>query len=47
MILTLPPTSSSRPDLRRAVARTLGDVTDDIIAEVLLARAGRRLCTQR
>ena len=37
MILTLPPTSSSLPDLRRAVARTLGDVTDDIVADVLLA----------
>jgi serine/threonine-protein kinase RsbW len=37
MILTLPPTSSSLPDLRRAVARTLGDVADDIVADVLLA----------
>jgi serine/threonine-protein kinase RsbW len=37
MILTLPPTSSSLPDLRRAVARTLGDVTDDIVDDVLLA----------
>ena len=37
MILTLAPTSSSLPDLRRAVARTLGGVTDGIVAEVLLA----------
>ena len=37
MNLTLPPTSSSLPDLRRAVARTLGNVNRDIIADVLLA----------
>jgi serine/threonine-protein kinase RsbW len=35
--LTLPPTSSSLPDLRRAVARTLPDVDGDVVAEVLLA----------
>ena len=37
MNLTLPPTSSSLPDLRRAVARTLGGVGEDVIADVLLA----------
>jgi serine/threonine-protein kinase RsbW len=37
MNLTLPPTSSSLPDLRHAVARTLGGVGQDIIADVLLA----------
>jgi serine/threonine-protein kinase RsbW len=37
MNLTLPPTSSSLPDLRHAVARTLGGVSQDIIADVLLA----------
>ena len=35
--LTLAPTSSSLPDLRHAVARTLGGVGQDIIADVLLA----------
>jgi serine/threonine-protein kinase RsbW len=35
--LTLPPTSSSLPDLRRAVARTLGGVDDQVVADVLLA----------
>jgi serine/threonine-protein kinase RsbW len=35
--LTLPPTSSSLPDLRRAVARTLGKADDDLVADVLLA----------
>jgi anti-sigma regulatory factor (Ser/Thr protein kinase) len=34
--LTLPPTSSSLPDLRRAVARTLGKVEDGLVADVLL-----------
>ena len=37
MILTLPPASSSLPDLRRAVARTLGEVDEDLVADVLLA----------
>ena len=37
MNLTLPPTSSSLPDLRRAVARTLGNINRDVIADVLLA----------
>jgi anti-sigma regulatory factor (Ser/Thr protein kinase) len=37
MNLTLPPVSSSLPDLRRAVPGTLGDVNEDIIADVLLA----------
>ena len=35
--LTLPPTSSSLPELRRAVAQTLGDVDGSVIADVLLA----------
>jgi serine/threonine-protein kinase RsbW len=35
--LTLPPTTSSLPDLRRAVARSLGDVDDHVVADVLLA----------
>jgi serine/threonine-protein kinase RsbW len=35
--LTLPPTSSCLPDLRRSVARTLEDVDDAVVAEVLLA----------
>jgi anti-sigma regulatory factor (Ser/Thr protein kinase) len=35
--LSLPPTSSSLPTLRRAVARTLGEATDDLVADVLLA----------
>jgi serine/threonine-protein kinase RsbW len=35
--LTLPPTSSSLPDLRRSVAGTLGDVDQDVVADVLLA----------
>jgi serine/threonine-protein kinase RsbW len=37
MNLTLPPVSSSLPDLRRAVPGTLGDVSEDIVADVLLA----------
>ena len=37
MNLTLPPTSSCLPDLRRSVARTLEDVDDVVVAEVLLA----------
>ncbi len=35
--LTLPPTSSSLPDLRRSVARTLEDVDEAVVADVLLA----------
>ena len=35
--LSLPPTSSSLPDLRRAVARTLGRIDDDLVADVVLA----------
>lgn len=35
--LSLPPTSSSLPDLRRAVARALGKDDDDLVADVLLA----------
>jgi serine/threonine-protein kinase RsbW len=35
--LTLPPTSSSLPDLRRSVARTLEEVDREIVADVLLA----------
>ena len=35
--LTLAPTSSSLPDLRRAVARTLGGVDGELVADVLLA----------
>jgi serine/threonine-protein kinase RsbW len=35
--LTLPPTSSCLPDLRRSVARTLGGVDDEVLADVLLA----------
>jgi anti-sigma regulatory factor (Ser/Thr protein kinase) len=35
--LSLPPISSSLPDLRRAVARTLGKDDDDLVADVLLA----------
>ena len=37
MNLTLPPTSSCLPDLRRSVARTLGGVDDEVRADVLLA----------
>ena len=37
MNLTLPPTSSSLPDLRRLVAKTLGDVDEEVVADVLLA----------
>ena len=37
MNLTLPPISSCLPDLRRSVARTLEDVDDGVVAEVLLA----------
>ena len=37
MHLTLPPTSSVLPDLRRSVARTLEDVDDGVVADVLLA----------
>jgi anti-sigma regulatory factor (Ser/Thr protein kinase) len=35
--LTLPPTSSYLPDLRRSVARTLEGVDDGVVADVLLA----------
>jgi anti-sigma regulatory factor (Ser/Thr protein kinase) len=35
--LTLPPTSSCLPDLRRSVARTLGGVHEEVLADVLLA----------
>jgi anti-sigma regulatory factor (Ser/Thr protein kinase) len=35
--LTLPPTSSCLPDLRRSVARTLEDVDQEVLADVLLA----------
>jgi serine/threonine-protein kinase RsbW len=35
--LTLPPDSSSIPDLRRSVARSLEDVDEDVVADVLLA----------
>ena len=34
--LSLPPTSSSLPDLRRAVARALGKIDDALVADVLL-----------
>ena len=37
MNLTLPPTSSSLSDLRRSVAKTLGDVDEEVVADVLLA----------
>ena len=37
MNLTLTPTSSSLPDLRRSVARTLEEVDREIVADVLLA----------
>ena len=37
MNLTLPPTSSCLPDLRRSVARTLESVDDGVVADVLLA----------
>ena len=37
MNLTLAPTSSSLPELRRAVARTLGEADGDLVADVLLA----------
>jgi anti-sigma regulatory factor (Ser/Thr protein kinase) len=35
--LTLPPTSSCLPDLRRSVAQTLGDLNREVVADVLLA----------
>ena len=35
--LTLPPSSSYLPDLRRSVARTLEDVDEQVTADVLLA----------
>ena len=37
MNLTLPPTSSALPDLRRSVAQTLGDLSQEVVADVLLA----------
>ena len=37
MNLTLPPTSSSLPDLRRSVAKTLGDLNQEVVDDVLLA----------
>ena len=37
MNLTLPPSSSSLPDLRRSVARSLVDVDGEVVADVLLA----------
>ena len=37
MNLTLLPTSSSLSDLRRSVAKTLGDVDEEVVADVLLA----------
>ena len=37
MNLTLPPDSSSIPDLRRSVARSLEDVDKHVLADVLLA----------
>ena len=37
MNLTLPPDSASIPDLRRSVARSLEDVDEDVLADVLLA----------
>jgi serine/threonine-protein kinase RsbW len=35
--LTLPPSSSHLPDLRRSAARTLEDVDERVLADVLLA----------
>jgi serine/threonine-protein kinase RsbW len=35
--LTLPPSSSCLPDLRRSVARTLEGVDEEVVADVLLA----------
>jgi anti-sigma regulatory factor (Ser/Thr protein kinase) len=35
--LTLPPSSSALPDLRRSAARTLGVVDERVLADVLLA----------
>ena len=35
--LTLPPTSSSLPDIRRTVARTLEGMDGEVLADVLLA----------
>lgn len=37
MNLTLPPSSSYLPELRRSVARTLEDVDEQVVADVLLA----------
>ena len=35
--MTLPPTSSSLPDLRRSVAGTLDNLDESVVADVLLA----------
>jgi serine/threonine-protein kinase RsbW len=35
--VTLPPTSSSLPDLRRSVAGSLDDLDESVVADVLLA----------
>jgi anti-sigma regulatory factor (Ser/Thr protein kinase) len=35
--LTLPPSSSYLPDLRRSVATTLGEVDEYVVADILLA----------
>ena len=37
MNLTLPPSSSCLPDLRRSVAGSLGDIAPEVVADVLLA----------
>ena len=37
MDLSLPPSSSRLPDLRRSVARTLEGVDEEVVADVLLA----------
>ena len=37
MNLSLPPSSSRLPDLRRSVARTLEGVDEEVVADVLLA----------
>ena len=37
MNLSLPPSSSCLPDLRRSVARTLEGVDEEVVADVLLA----------
>ena len=37
MNVTLPPSSSYLPDLRRSVATTLGEVDEHVVADILLA----------